>query len=634
MRLLSFLILVPISVVQFGQIADTTDVFSEFPNVKEDTLIILNPKKNPVILLNRTKSDAFYDSLEIKSNNKPWTKQLHQLLVRKTQIVSKSNKDKNLTEYFDEYAGKYIRKIDIVQLEVFGPSVFDTAKKASHWSQRLGNSLHVPTSKSSLVNYLFIGEKEKVDPYILADNERILRSIPSIQDVRIYIVPLESSSDSVDIRIVTKDVWPIGLGFELLDVTYGNISGWNSNILGLGDELYFKLHFNGNEDPKYGFQGKYKISNIRNTLASLEVSHEEKWNLSINRIILKREFITPAIRLGFGGNYEKVTEDKDYSTIDTVFNDIVIDYEYYNGWIGYSFPLGKLNQQKIRKSLFVTTRALSYNYFSPNISEENFLYSFFDRNIYLSSLGITWQGYYNTRLVLGFGDTEDIPYGAMAKITAGKEYNEYADRYYLGGTFTLSQYIDNFGFISNKIEAGSFYNKKKIEQGSFNYEGSYISPIYGTQRHFFRTFIRLNYEQGYNRYNDEYIELKHREGLRGIDFFNLKGNKRGFINTEFVYYSPQYLYGFRFVYFTFADIGIINYKHTTLLKNPFHMSIGLGIRIRNERLVFNTLQLQFQFFPFESELPRSSKTYVDASGMPRLRIPEFAKQMPEIIEYK
>ncbi len=632
MRLFSLLILMLISLVQFGQVADTTDVFSEFPDVTEDSLIIINPKNTPVIILNKTKSDAFYDSLEIKSNNKPWTKQLHQLLVKKELNSQVSKKDDNPIEYFEPYTGKYIRDITFMQLDVFGPSVFDTNKKATLWSQNLGNNLHVSTSKSSLKNYLFIAENEKVDPYILADNERILRSIPSIQDVRIYIVPIESSSDSVDIRIVTKDVWPVGFGFETLDVTYGNISLWNKNVLGLGDEIFFKLHYNGNEDPKYGFMGKYKISNIINTLASLELSHEEKWNINSNRIILKRDFITPAIRLGLGANYEKINERRDIITINNTFFD-TIDFEYYNAWLAYSFPFGNQNQQKIRKTFFISTRAHSYNFFGPDITNENYLYRFFDRRVFLSSFGLTWQGYYNTRLVLGFGDTEDIPYGAMAKVTAGKEFNEYAERYYLGATLTFSHYIDNLGFVSNKFEGGSFYYNNRIEQGSFYYAGSYISPIFGTQRHFFRTFIGLNYEQGYKRYEDEYIELTNREGLRGINYSGLKGSKRGYINTELVYYSPHYLYGFRFVYYTFADIGMINYSHSTLIKNPINSSIGIGMRVRNERLVFNTLQLQFQFFPFETEIPRNSKQYVDASGMPRLRIPEFANRVPEIIEY-
>jgi hypothetical protein len=619
----------------FGQMADTTSIFDEIrPEVehpKEETLYIINPINISKPSINKIKSDAFYDSLESKSQNNKFTNQLHRLLIRNPTLIQTIPKN-NQTAYFETYEGKYIRKIVLEQLDVFGPSVYDTSKKAKSWSERLGNSLHISTSKSSIKNFLFISEKEKIDPYILADNERVLRTIPSIQDARIFVVPIEGDNDSVDIKIVTKDVWPVGFAFEAFDVGYGNFSVWNNNILGMGQQLNFKAHYNLNEDPQYGYLASYRVPNIRNTFTTLAISHEEKWNYNANKVHLRRRFITPALKFGFGAGYEKVYEVRNYTTIDTTLNNVVIDYEYYDTWAGYSIPIRRIDQQNIRKTIFLSSRFQAYNYFSPQVVANNYLYEFFTRKIYLSSLGLTWQGYYNTRLVLGFGDTEDIPYGAMLKLTFGKEYNQYSDRYYLGTTIAISHYLENVGFISNKIETGAFY-LNKFQQGIFNYEGTYISPLIGGNRHAFRTINRLNYLQGYNRFDDEYIELKNSEGIRGLNYNELKGNKRFYLNSEFVYYSPQYVYGFRFVYYAFIDAGLINYKNNTLFKNPLHSSFGIGVRIRNERLVFNTLQIQLQFFPFEPDLPFNNKRFVDVSGTPKLRIPEFADRVPSIVSY-
>jgi hypothetical protein len=630
-KFLSILILFIYNGLLFSQLVDTTSIFDEEKKYPEDTLIIKNPSQAPKFTINKSKSDAFYDSLELKSKNSKFASQLHNLLVRNPYRIHPSNKDNDPVSYFKPFAGKFIRSIVIEQLDVFGPSVFDTTRKAQNWPEKLGNTLHISTRKAFIKSFLFISEQEKIDPYILADNERVLRTIPNIQDVRIYVVPVDGQPDWVDLKIVTKDVWAVGFAIETFDVDYGNFSIWNNNFLGFGQQIYFKTHYNLNEDPQYGYLAKYTIPNLGNTFTALSFEHEEKWDFDANNIKLDRKFITPTMKFGFGVSYEKKFEVKDYQTLDSTLYEITIDYEYFDTWAGYSFPL-KSNQQELRRSIFVTTRRQSYNYFNPSISSNNYLYDFFTRQLYLTSLGITWQGYYSTRLFLGFGDTEDIPYGGMLKLTGGKEYNDFSSRLYFGATFAYSNYIKNFGFISNKFETGTFY-QDNLEQGSIHYEGTYISPIFGTKRHFFRNIVRLDYLQGYNRFSDEFIELKNNEGIRGLIYPELIGNKRMFINNEIVYYSPHYLYGFRFVYFAFIDAGIINYKHNTLIKNPIHSSIGLGLRIRNERLVFNTIQVQFNFFPFESPIPIENKQFLEASGTPKIRMPEFAERAPEIVVF-
>jgi hypothetical protein len=91
----------------------------------------------------------------------------------------------------------------------------------------------------------------------------------------------------------------------------------------------------------------------------------------------------------------------------------------------------------------------------------------------------------------------------------------------------------------------------------------------------------------------------------------LKGDKRLFLNNEFVYYSPHYLYGFRFVYYAFADAAIINHSKGALFDNPMYLSAGIGLRLRNERLVFNTIQLQFNFFPLSPGLTNSDTEFIN-----------------------
>ncbi|MBN1117613.1 MAG: hypothetical protein JXA77_10430 [Bacteroidales bacterium] len=607
-------------------------------NFQQDTsLTVISSEQsdtaNSLFQMDEIRTEAFYDTLAQRANKRKWSSQLHQLVVKHLATKNSVRNEHNAEEYFEQFENKYIRNINITQLDVFGPSVSDTTQKTTNWLQKVGNTLHISTNRSSIESFLFINENEKLDPFLLADNERVLRRIPNIQDARIFVFPINDCADSVDLQVVTKDVWPFGTSLEMLDVTYGNASVWNTNLLGLGHQIYFKGYFDENRDPQYGYLARYSVPNIFNSFISADFSHEDKWKYLANKAHINRFFLTPATRVGFGAGYENIVSNINHSTLDSTLHNRDLNYEYYHYWLGYSLPLGNITEQRIRKNLFVTSRLQDYVFFNSPEVNSNYLHEFTNRKIYLASLGFTWQGYYSTRLILGFGDTEDLPYGAMIKFTGGKEFGEFNNRLYLGTTFSFSNYFEKAGYLSNEIQFAGYYHKPNIEQGLIKFKSSYISPIFGNDRHLFRNFIRLDYTQGYNRFEDEFVDIRNNRGIRGLQYFELKGNKKAVINSEWVYYSPQYIYGFRFVYFAFMDAGLVNYQKNVLIKNPVHASVGFGVRIRNERLVFNTIQLQLNLFPFSNEIPNENKRFVDLTGRPKVQIPEFANQIPEIIEY-
>jgi outer membrane protein assembly factor BamA len=143
--------------------------------------------------------------------------------------------------------------------------------------------LHIPTNHRVIENNLLIDEGERIDPFIIADNERILRNIPSLQDVRIYLLPIDGNSDYVDVLILTKDVMAFGFSWEIFDVSYGQAALWNSNMLGLGHTMKYTAFYNLNREPKYGYNINYKINNLSNTFTSLELSHTNRRELKSSK---------------------------------------------------------------------------------------------------------------------------------------------------------------------------------------------------------------------------------------------------------------------------------------------------------------------------------------------------------------
>jgi hypothetical protein len=631
--ILFILILIPIY-YGFSQIADSTYNINTFYENTVDTQQSITSDFENWPKNQTTKSDIFYDSLKAKAGLKRWSRELHNMLVLKSKSTAngKYQNGYDRVSYFEQYSQKYIRKIIIEQIDVFGPSITDTSKQNLHWSQKLGNGLHISTSKSAIRKNLFISENERIDPYLLADNERLLRSKPNLQDARIYAIPIKNCTDSVDIQILTKDVWPVALGIEIFDIEYGKVGLWNNNFLGLGHNFNFTGYYNLNRDPKFGYRADYRIPNIAHTFTTLDLRHIDIWNYKANRVSLSRDFFTPELRIGGGLSYEKVDRTSSIITFHSVEDSIKIKFENYDAWLGYSLPLKRVMDFRLRKSYFITARVQQYQFLERPIVDTFYLHEYQNRTIFLLSTGLVWQGYQGTHLVYGFGDTEDLPYGSMIKLTIGHERSEFDKRPYASLTIAGSKYMNKIGYFSHFFEFGSYFNHH-LEQGAINYKFQYFSPMFGSKRHIFRQFARVQYTQGYKRFDDEFLEIRNNNGIRGLNYNTLKGDKRLLFNTELVYYSPQYLYGFRFVYFLFFDGGFINYQNNALFDNQLSSSLGIGFRFRNERLVFNTIQFRACIFPFTNQVPANDKQYLDLYSSSKVRFPEFANKIPGVIKY-
>jgi hypothetical protein len=112
-------------------------------------------------------------------------------------------------EAFLPYEGKIIRNIIIRHID-FQRTVYDTTKNIKNTITRLGNALHSTSKDWVIRDNLFIRENRPVNPYKLADNERHLRDLDFLLESKFYIIPLRQNPDSVDIVVLTRDVFSLG----------------------------------------------------------------------------------------------------------------------------------------------------------------------------------------------------------------------------------------------------------------------------------------------------------------------------------------------------------------------------------------------------------------------------------------
>ena len=93
------------------------------------------------------------------------------------------------------YAGKVIRNIFIKEYG-FERTFSDTTKEIHYFGTTILNNLHRNSREWVIRNNLFVKERTELNPYIVADNVRYLRSIEFIQDARILVreVPNEDNA--------------------------------------------------------------------------------------------------------------------------------------------------------------------------------------------------------------------------------------------------------------------------------------------------------------------------------------------------------------------------------------------------------------------------------------------------------
>jgi hypothetical protein len=147
-----------------------------------------------------------------------------------------------------------------------------------------------------------------------------------------------------------------------------------------------------------------------------------------------------------------------------------------------------------------------------------------------------------------------------------------------------------------------------------------------------RNFVYLQYTRGFGRYSNEFLKFYTENGFSGFRNDSVNGTQRLSVSLESVLFSPINVYGFRFAFFGFTDFAFLSGTTENIGNGYALSSIGVGIRIRNDNLVFNTLQIRIGYFPNPPSYSNISP--VTISGEQMLRPTNFEPGPPSIIPYR
>ncbi len=569
------------------------------------------------------KNAIFYSTLKATASKNRFTKKIFDFLIVNSDTSYKRRFASTSDANYKKYIGVRIRKIVIRRLNVFGTDINYPYLYNPKKYEKILNKTHFNTTENIIRKNLLFKEGDEISPLKLSDNERFLRELPFIGDARILVVPV--SDQEADIVVFTKDVYSLGGDYLYRGLSRGSVSVFDKNILGWGHELGLDIAFDNRVPNSPGFGGHYIAHNIQKTFIDLNVSYLNGLGNDTYGFAFSRKLISSTTKYAGGIAFRHM-----YSTFDISVFPLPVPYKYnlQDYWIARSFLL---NRESVSR-LIIGTRYINNNVYShPLISPDSYL-TLQRYKLFLGSAALSIQKYTKTNLLYSYGRTEDVPYGALFKFTAGREYNEFKQRTYLAGEASFGNKIGDLGYSYFYSGFSTYINKNKTEQGLLALRLNYFSNLLNFGNFKMRNFIYLNYSRGFGRYTNENLRFSTENGFSGFRNDSINGNQRLSVSLESVVFSPLNIYGFSFAFFGFADFALLSGANEALSHGFALSSIGIGLRIRNDNLIFNTLQIRFAFFPNPPLFSNISNILV--SGEQLLHPDNFEPGQPAIIPYQ
>lgn len=556
-------------------------------------LILFACAESPVVALAQEPAEpdtsaapsATMDSFEARIERSRWTRWLTDFI-----FVGRSRSDSAgvmlVTDIESEdqylpYAGRFIRRIDVAQLPVFN---IETVVPNS--ILRLGDALHIDTRKRIVRGYLLMKEGTPLDPYVLADTERILRSTPFIEDATIVVIPVETTADSVDLLVVTQDNWSIGATGSIRGVGKYKVKLFERNFLGLGQIIETEFDVDEERSQEVDFAGLYRVENVAGSFADLELRYVDSHIEKRPQAILSRPFRTAEIAYGGALSVARV-EEKDSAAV------VMRSYDHQDLWAGRAFRWSDGGSDGRKRAQFtVAGRVARKRYIRRDPVDESTDRAFHNQTLYLAGVSLNLAEYRKALLLTSYGTTDDIGSGYLVSATGGYEEGEINNRWYAGGRLSTGSFAEMIGYHSWIIEAGAFFQRNDFQDGALRLNLSGFSKLSRPARFRYRLFYGLDYMTGFDRQSSRRLRLN----VPGLAT-DLEDVQRVSLGLEGVAFTPWRAFGFRYALFGAVDLGTVGPETDSFIHGRYYTSYSLGFRFHSDRLVFGAYEVRLVYVP-------------------------------------
>ena len=573
------------------------------------------------------KSVNFYNSLGDKAAKNTFTDVLFKSLVTTgPPEMSDSMQFRRSEDAFFEYEGKIISKIRLKKIRILAGSVYDTSEVLETPISRAFNGLHIQTRDRVLRYNLLFNEGDTIDPYLLADNERILRELPFLEDARILVHSRQDTTERVEVVVITKDVFSLGISPTFIDAYRYRMAVYDRNLLGTGSEIRYTMEYDRRIGARTGYDIKYEMFNILGTFINGTFRHQDDPDGLFNQLIFQKPFLTPRTRYAGAINIGRNRAEREEVQADSL---VIIPYTngFEDFWLGRSFQIGNVRS---RRNLIFSARVRNDDFIRRPLVLADSNYFFHDKKLFLASLTLRRIYYFQSSMILSFGITEDFPIGYRIEFTSGYARDEFEKKPYFGIEVGGAKLWPKFGYVASAIEYGGFFEDDRLQDGIFRTQLFYFTPLSRLGHYRLRQLVFASWTYGINRIPGQSIGLDNT--VRGIVGGMVSGTSRIRLNVESIAFAPWNIFGFRFALYGYGDVGFISNSLDILNRRNVYGTVGIGCRIRNESLVLRTLQIRIGYFP---RLP-SGQSSIDldiSTNDPSLLLPIDA-EFPAVIGFE
>ncbi|MFY9463940.1 MAG: hypothetical protein WAP48_02575 [Sediminibacterium sp.] len=515
---------------------------------------------------------------------------------------------KNADE-FEPYRGKVIRKIHIHKLG-FSKLINDTGTNVQNFFSNLGDALHTRTKAKVIANNLFFTSGDLLYPNLMADNEKLLRDLSYLQDARITIAPAGTETDSVDVLVFTKDVFPIGGSMNEGGTSRVRFEINDDNLFGSGDRIQIQHLFDAKRTPAYGIGIEYLKRNIAGSFVNITVGYQNQ-NPAFNSGRREEQSVYVKGSLPLVSPYHAFTGGFEISmnkTVNRYGNDSLYkrmyQYNYRNVDVWTGFSLGAKQNLKLnlasRYKRLLALRIVRRDFLTvPEIQATAYDSRYTDLNGILASFTLFEQDFFHTNFIYGFGRNEDVPEGFNLSFTGGWTNKNGFSRLYAGFDYQRNYFDRKNTYLNYMFKAGAYYNQQRIEDISLLTSIELFTKLrrLGASTWYSRHFFSGSLTQQINTFLNDPVLLSSIYGLPMLNNPITRSSGRATINAETVFYNTWKFFGFSFAPFSFCNISYLKDIGRTKISGDLFSAFGAGVRTRNENLVFGTMELKAYYFP-------------------------------------
>ncbi|GHU98550.1 hypothetical protein FACS1894159_01180 [Bacteroidia bacterium] len=543
----------------------------------------IRARPEPDSLRSQERTYRLYDTIAARSRDNRIVKLLYDNFFRHADSTINLGRVVDEGAVYERFKGKQIASVTIIREGLFA----DPRTQMARWVGRK----HGVTRRWVVHNYLLFKIGDQIDPAVMVKSKQLLKATNIIYKTSIDITPTEADTMMVDVTVTTHDMFSIGLNLDLDVGGHSYVEIIKERFLRTDHRLTVGVSFANNPWQYGGMSAGYRLPNMLGSFFDGEVYAQKNFDTRTLRAGLSRQIIRPT---DYAGGLSWVDQQTKWSLI-CQDSSMVVGFKTLDGWIGGSYYLPGL-----KSSLFATVHSYRTDWYRRLRVEAGVNPGFADATRTLIGTGLYREKFYTTTLIYGYGNYEYITSGYKSELVGGYSREEFGGHYYMGLDLSGASFRRNGSYIAGMVSLGTFRaddkSRRQWNRSSVELKLNYFTPLIHVGRNHLRNLTQVDYTRGWNRMTgcDEMVRFTATDGLRGFNRY-VVGRNRLVINNETVVFTRWAPYGFRIAMFGYEDLGLIG-DRADIFANQFFGTVGLGVRIHNDRLIFPSVQVRLGAF--------------------------------------